>query len=67
MSDPAKVVGGKAWCDEQQRRAKELNLPPAPKPPTEATDAFFGVGTAGLFNFGGSPSRTRDWSVPRHR
>jgi hypothetical protein len=68
MSDPqeyacaAKIVGSQAWAEQQA--AKEL--PATPNPPSPTTDAYLGLGTAGLFNFSNRYA-TRDWSVPKYR
>ena len=65
--DPVTIVGSRAWCDEKQRLAKELNLPPTPKPPSEVTDAFFGKpGSVNMLNLGGNPWRTRNWNPRRY-
>ena len=35
------------------------------KPPSPATDSYLGVGD--MFDLGGNPHATRNWSVPRYR
>jgi hypothetical protein len=48
------------------RRYQRINggsvTPAKPKPPSPTTDAYFGVGAANMFNLGGNPHATRNWS-----
>jgi hypothetical protein len=60
----AKIVGSRAWREQEIASGRATRM--APVPPSPVTDAYFGVGPAGLFNFS-NPHATRNWSVPKYR
>jgi hypothetical protein len=47
---------------ENQRQSRDAA---AREVASSATNAYLGAGA--MFNLGGNPHATRDWSVPRHR